>query len=550
CREKDAALAELEGRLTDQQRIEEERAQLFRILESERSRLARVFMKAPAFIATLRGPDQVFELVNPTFEQLVGFRDILGKPVRQALPELAGQGFFELLDQVYRTGESFTGRERPIHLQREPGGPLDERAVDFVYLPLLDPGEKVSGIFVHGVDVTEPVRARRRLEELVQELQQAEEALKEADRRKDEFLAMLGHELRNPLAPIRNAVFVMRQLGSGVPEIERGRDMIDRQVSHLARLVDDLLDVSRISRGKILLRQEALDLVALARTAAEDHRSDLEAAGLHLSVRLPEGPVWVQGDPTRLSQVLGNLLHNAGKFTDAGGRVELEMVADPAAAFVGITLRDTGIGMEPRMVERLFQAFSQADHSLDRSRGGLGLGLALVKGLVDLHGGEVHAASDGLGRGSVFTLRLPRREAAEPAGSRPEAAPAPPGLHRILVIEDNVDAAESMQLLLELAGHQVTTAFDGPSGVSEAHRFQPSVVLCDIGLPGDMDGYAVARELRRDGLPASAKLIALTGYGQEEDQRRSREAGFDLHLTKPVDPAALGKLLAELPAGA
>lgn len=540
----------LRGELAEYER----RDRLFEILELERSRLARVFMKAPAFIATLRGPEHVFELVNPTFEQLVGFRGILGKPVRQALPELAGQGFFELLDQVYRTGDPFVGQEMLIRLQREAEGPLSGRYVDFVYQPLLDSQGQVSGIFIHGVDITEQVAARQRLEELVGELQQVQEALQEADRRKDQFLAMLGHELRNPLAPIRNAVAVMRQPGAGEPQIERARNMIDRQVSHLTRLVDDLLDVSRISRGKILLRQETLDLVALVRAAAEDHRRDFEAGGLRFDVRLPMGPLWTTGDPTRLSQALGNVLHNASKFTDPGGRVEVELVAEATGAQAEIRVRDTGIGMEPWMVERLFEAFNQADRSLDRSRGGLGLGLALVKGLVDLHGGDVRAASAGLGQGSKIVLRLPLAPAGAPA-PRPAVEPPPPneppnepsnGARRILVIEDNADAAESMQLLLELAGHRVTWAPDGPSGLAAVERFRPEVVLCDIGLPGEVDGYAVARRLRREERGPLA-LIALTGYGQEEDQRRSREAGFDLHLTKPVDPELLKRLLRELP---
>ena len=541
-RENDA----LRRELAEHGRLGEERERLFETFERERSRLARVFMKAPAFIATLRGPEHVFEMANPAYEQLVGFRDILGKPVREALPEVSGQGFFELLDQVYATGEPYVGNEIPIYLGGEEGGPPEVRYVNFVYQPLAEHDGSVSGIFVHGFDVTEQVRARQRMEELVKERERAEEALREADRRKNEFLAMLGHELRNPLAPVRNAIYILRQPGVPQEERARARDIVDRQIAHLTRLVDDLLDLSRISRGKILLRRERLDLVALVRAATEDHRASLEANGLALEVVLPQQPLWTMGDPTRLSQVVGNLLHNAGKFTDAGGHVQVELKAEGLQAELAV--RDTGIGMEPWMVERLFEAFSQADRSLDRSQGGLGLGLALVKGLIDLHGGEVHASSLGLGRGTELLIRLPielPEKEMEMQGTG--TADLAGGHRRILVIEDNHDAAESMQLLLELSGHTVTVAFDGPGGLEAAKRFQPEVVLCDIGLPGAMDGYAVARSLRSDGVPGLVTLIALTGYGQDEDQARAREAGFDIHLTKPVDPVALQKLLGELP---
>jgi signal transduction histidine kinase len=384
--------------VTEQRRAELESQRLFEALELERSRLASTFLQAPAFIATLSGPEHVFELANPSYYQLVGHRDILHKTVREALPEIEGQGFFELLDEVYATGRPFVGNEVEVYVRREEGGPLEQCYVNFVYQPLLESDGEVSGIFVHGVDVTDLVRTT--------------EALREADRRKDEFLAMLGHELRNPLAPIRNAVQILRQGGGDASLVVMARDMIDRQVSHLVRLVDDLLDISRISRGKILLRMERLDLARLVRETVEDHRRALEAGGLALELTLPAGPVWVEGDPTRLAQALGNLLSNAGKFTDPGGRVEVALSVGSGRDIAEVVVRDTGIGMDPDMMERLFEAFSQADRTLDRSRGGLGLGLALVKGLVDMHGGEVLAASAGLDQGSCFTLRLPLAGAA------------------------------------------------------------------------------------------------------------------------------------------
>ena len=390
-------------------------------------------------------------------------------------------------------------------------------------------------------DVTE-----RKLAE--QALRESAERLREADRRKDEFLAMLAHELRNPLAPIRNSVEVLRRIGPADPRLLQVGEMIDRQVAHMARLVDDLLDVSRVSRGKILLRAERLDLVPLVAAVVADLRGLLATSGLELDQELPLEPIWLSGDPTRLSQVVGNLLQNANKFTNPGGKVRVRLAADRESGQAVLTVEDTGIGMDPDILARLFEPFSQADGSLDRSRGGLGLGLALVKGLVDLHGGEVRAASPGPGRGSTFTVRLPLLEA-EPAVAGSGAAVSEPARPlRILVVEDNRDAADSLRMLLELAGYSVEVAYTGRDGLEIARRFHPQVALCDIGLPGGMDGYDLARALREAEETAESHLIAISGYGQEEDQRQAREAGFDRHLTKPVEPAALMRLLEALPA--
>jgi len=314
----------------------------------------------------------------------------------------------------------------------------------------------------------------------------------------------------------------------------------------MARLVDDLLDMSRISRGKILLRKEPLDLADLLRHVAEDYRSSLETAGLQLQVRLPSEPLWTVGDPTRLAQVIGNVLHNASKFTDAGGRVTVEALCDGPTA--RLRVRDTGIGMEPAMVTRVFETFTQADRSLDRSRGGLGLGLALVKGLVELHGGKVRASSEGVGKGTELSIWLPLHDPATAPPAVPTSNHAVPARCRILVIEDNPDAATSMRMLLTLTGHEVALAYSGPEGVTAARQFNPDVVLCDIGLPGGMDGYAVARALRQELGMACAYLVAMTGYGQDGDKQLSSEAGFDVHLTKPVDFDRLQRLLAEAPA--
>jgi signal transduction histidine kinase/DNA-binding response OmpR family regulator len=372
--------------------------------------------------------------------------------------------------------------------------------------------------------------------------------IQEGDRRKNEFLAMLAHELRNPLAPIRNAVQVLRLIGLKEPNVIQARDMIDRQVTHMARLIDDLLDMSRLSRGKILLKKERADLVQVVRATVEDYRSLLEGNNLKVNATLPDQPLFAHCDPVRLAQVVGNILHNANKFTDAGGAVTVEVrQADPGG--VAIVVRDSGIGMDAEMLQRAFETFSQADSSLERSRGGLGLGLSLVKGLVALHGGTVHATSGGIGKGTEVTIRVPLDP--EPAPEEIESTPlaTEAGAPRILVIEDSPDTAESMRMLLSLSGYPVEIALSGADGIDAARRFCPQVILCDIGLPGGMDGYAVARELRADPTFNGLFLVALTGYGQEEDRRRSHEAGFDAHLTKPMDFAELQRLLAELPAG-
>jgi PAS domain S-box-containing protein len=385
--------------------------------------------------------------------------------------------------------------------------------------------------------------SNERLQAEVAERQRAEAALREADRLKDQFVMMLAHELRNPLAPLMNGIHLLRMYEANRKGIEKARGLMERQVQHLSRIVDDLLQVSRVTRGQLTIHPERLDLARLVRLTAEDHRPAFEQAGLGLELDLPELPVWAQGDPTRLAQVLGNLLQNALKFTDRGGKVVVRVVTDEARRQAVLTVRDTGVGIERDMLPRLFRSFAQADRSLDRSKGGLGLGLALVKGLVELHGGQVHATSEGPGRGAAFTVRLPRQPEPPALAAMPAAPRRAAKKLRILVVEDNRDAADSLQMLLDLFGYDVAVAYSGPAGVEKAKEWRPDVVVCDIGLPG-LDGYDVARELRQDPATAGARMIAVTGYGADEDRRRSREAGFDGHLVKPADPTALQELLA------
>ncbi len=390
-----------------------------------------------------------------------------------------------------------------------------------------------NGVPQYCISVVEDVSQRK----------QAEDALREAYRRKDEFLTMLAHELRNPLAPIRTGLQVLKLADGDRRALEQARAMMERQVGHMARIVDDLLDVSRVNNGKLALRPERLDLGRLVRIVAGDHRPAFDQAGLVLQTEAPETPVWVTGDRTRLTQVMDNLLTNAAKFTDRGGKVGVRLAANPEGRQAVLTVWDTGIGLDQDMAPRLFEPFVQADRSLDRSKGGLGLGLALVKGLVELHAGHVEAVSDGPGRGAEFTIVLPLEP--EPAAlSQAPGEPPPAGCRlRILLIEDNRDAAESLRVLLELYGHGVTVACTGTDGVKAGIECRPDVVVCDIGLPG-LDGYGVAAALRRDPSTASIRIIAVTGYGSDEDRRRSQEAGFDQHLTKPVDPMTLLAVIA------
>ena len=378
----------------------------------------------------------------------------------------------------------------------------------------------------------------------IRRLKEAEAALKLADRHKDAFLAMLAHELRNPLGPVRNAVQVLKQLGPADPTLQEARAMIDRQVAHMARLVDDLLDATRIAQGKILLRFEPCDLATIARQTAEDFRSVLEGSGVRLTVEAPPAPVWVNGDATRLAQIVGNLLHNAHKFTNPGGSVTVRLAEGPDRRAV-LSVRDTGIGIDPAILPLVFEVFSQADESLARERGGLGLGLALVKGLAELHHGTVEASSAGPGRGSEFVIRLPQAVGPPSATATPAPVVVDGVAFKVLVIEDNADAADSLRMLLELVGHEVRTAATGPAGVATARAFHPDLVLCDIGLPG-MTGYEVARALRAEADLAGVTIVALTGYGRDEDQAKAKAAGFDVHLTKPVEYDALRRVFAGL----
>src|ERR1051325_1718467 len=373
---------------------------------------------------------------------------------------------------------------------------------------------------------------------------EAEEKLKEASRRKDEFLAMLSHELRNPLAPIRNAAEVMRRIAPTDAGIVWARDVVERQVTHLAQLVDDLLDVSRITQGKIALKKEPVELGKVVQHSIDTARSLLEAKRHNLSVSVSSAPIWVFGDFARLSQVIGNILNNAAKYTSEGGRIELVASAERGEALISV--RDNGIGIDAALLPHVFELFTQGERSLDRSQGGLGVGLTVVERLVDLHQGRVEVHSDGIGKGSVFRVVLPCISEVPQAAGEERATPAYAALvagKRVLVVDDNIDAAESIAVFLRLEGHEVRTVSDGPQAVAIAQVFAPQVAVVDIGLPG-MNGYEVARRLRLKGVEAPTLLIALTGYGQKEARARSIDAGFHHHFVKPADPRVIQSAIA------
>jgi len=659
--------------VTARHEAEADRDRLLRQVVAERGQLADVFRQAPAFLAVLRGPSHVVEMANDQYDRLVGHRDILGKPIREALPEVVEQGFLGLLDGVYRTGQPFVGTGVRVLLARQPGQPPEERYVDFVYQALRDPVGTVTGVVAVGVDVTDRREAERAVERLAaeserqrrlfdtalsnttdynflfdldgrlvyankpllalwgrtagdalgktlaeldypadadaqvsrnmrrvietgeavrdetpytgptavtghfeyivapvldadgrvvqvagssrditarkrmeEELRRLAADLSDADRRKDEFLATLAHELRNPLAPIRNGLQVIKLAGAN-GTVEQARSMMDRQLTQLVRLVDDLLDISRVTQEKLELRRERVEVRAVIDAAVETSRPLIEQAGHAFAVAVPDEPVFVDGDATRLAQVVSNLLTNSAKYTHRGGRISLTVRRDGGA--VAVSVADDGIGIPPAMLDKVFVMFTQVDRTLEKTTGGLGIGLSLVKGLVEMHGGTIEARSEGEGRGSEFVVTLPVAVpvAGVPDATSVEAEDVVPSGRRILVVDDNVDAADSLAQLLEMLGNEVHTANDGEAGVEAAAAYRPDLILMDIGMP-KLNGYEAARGIRQQPRGRGVVLVALTGWGQEDDRQKSSDAGFDFHLVKPVEFAALMKLLAALPA--
>ena len=629
---------------------------MVRILKDERGHMRNLFNQAPGFVAVLTGPEHVFEMANEAYYQLVGQREIIGKRVWEALPEVQGQGFEERLAQVYSTGEAWRTYGMRLTVQRQECGPVEQRYIDLSYQAYRAEDGSILGVFAQGYDVTEAHDARQgeresteRLSEGlvaarmvvwdwdlqsdklylsdnvlqvmgvrshtfamleqcfhrddqplfraarekalaekstfqvavrfvrpdngetiwidvrgkircdaagaayavrgialdINERMEAEEKLREADRRKDEFLAMLAHELRNPLAPISTAAEVLRFAGADPQRVRATSDIISRQVRHMTNLIDDLLDVSRVTRGLIELEKENVEVMSIVAAAVEQALPLLETHNHALSTHVGAATAVVRGDRTRLVQVLSNLLNNAAKYTAQGGSIDLSVEADEAT--VRISVKDNGIGIEPALLPHLFDLFTQGKRTSDRRQGGLGLGLALVKSLLLMHRGEVEARSNGPGMGSTFIITLPRwhqnavvhANVAEPARRLARSM-------RIMVVDDNRDAAQSLATLLEACGHDVQVAVDAREALKVAAANPPDAFILDIGLPG-MNGYELARHIRAHSATARAVLIALSGYSQAHDRMLSQAAGFAHHLVKPVVFAELEKVLAEIP---
>ena len=463
-----------------------------------------------------------FLAVNPAFEKQTNWTNVLGKTVCEFAPDLESY-WFETFDTIVRTGE-------PMRYENSAEA-LDRRFFEVYGYRIGGPEDRTVGILFN--DITPRKQAEEERERLV-------ERLREADVRKDEFLAMLAHELRNPLAAITNSSTLLAMTDE--PEMTRYcKETIARQSNHLLRLINDLLDVSRVSHGKIDLITELIDATTAIESAVQTVRPLAEARNHTLHVRLDRGNLWVKADATRLEQIVVNLLNNAAKYSDNNGNIWLS--AGHEGEDIAVRVKDAGIGIPPEKLPEMFELFAQADRSSARSEGGLGIGLTLVKRLVEMHGGTITASSEGPGKGSEFVVRLPAAQRPVRAASRTNGSHDAMKPARILVVNDNVDTARSMATLLGLMGHEVTTARSGPEAIDAARAHPPEVVLLDIGLPG-MDGFEVARRLREAAHSKNAMIVAVSGYSQEPDLRRSREAGFDHHLVKPIDFDALRSFLA------
>lgn len=457
------------------------------------------------------------------------------------LPELIGKELYEIgmFGDEQANKAAFTELQRNSYIRydhlpvQKPNGEVTQ--VEFVSNVYQEGDRSVAQCNVR--DITERIR-------MEQEIKTQAEALAEQSRRKDEFLAMLSHELRNPLAPIRSATHMLKLQERGSENLiqQQAREVIERQVTNLTRLVSDLLQISRVATGQIKLRPETVDMRQIVQHGLQTARPLIDRQRHQVLLKLPEEPVWVHVDPTRLEEVVVNLLTNAAKYTDEGGRIELILDGEPDRTILRV--RDSGMGIAAELLPRIFDLFTQAERSIDRSQGGLGIGLSLVKRLVELHGGTVTANSAGLGEGSEFIVSMPLAAApdlAPPSGVVGQATQSARGL-RVLVVDDNIDGCKMLAHFLRHQGYAVQTAYTGTAGLQTAETWRPDAILLDIGLPG-LDGYAIARRIRADSALKNITLIALTGYGQDSDIQLAREAGFDAHLVKPVDPTVVEKLL-------
>ena len=512
--------------------------------ERERNNL---LMRAPVAAALLTGPNHVFRLANPLYCRMVGRSDLVGKAYLEAFPDMADTPMRGMLDHVWKTGEPLLANESRVVPNKTGPGASEECFFMCNLEPMRTPDDVVYGVMAVAVDVSELVHGRRVLEEAGLERSRLLGELQAASQAKDEFLAMLGHELRNPLSPIVTALQLMKMRGDIKSSKEQA--IIQRQVDHLIRLVDDLLDVSRITQGKVELRCESVEIAQVLAKAVEMASSLFEQRRHQLTIAVPASGLLWRGDSTRLAQVVANLLTNAARYTEPEGHVVLSAARESEQ--IVINVKDTGKGLSQDMLTSVFKLFFQGHQGIDRAEGGLGIGLALVKNLVELHGGSVQAKSDGLGCGSEFIVRLPVAAAADPQIAGPESSEVGnigATRRRILVVDDNADAADLLGMLLRAGGHHVRIAHDPLKALDIAAGFDPEIALLDIGLPV-MDGYELGMQLRERTTPG-CRLIALTGYGQESDRKRSEAAGFDSHLVKPIDSQQLLQLVDSPPVGA
>ncbi len=512
---------------------------------------------SPQPMVAVEGTTHVVVYANPAFARLCGTepKDLVGRPFAEAVPEWHGHGCAALLDRVYRTGTHECLHEQE---HRQPRA----QAVYWSYWvwAILGPDGRPAGVMVQVTDSTETATYRRmaaavnealvvsatRQHELAEVADSLTARLQAAVAERDTFIAVLSHELRNPLAGFSNGLQLLATADRGPAATERSLGMMGRQLAQMVRLVDDLLDVSRMAAGKLPIRKQRVDLAKVVGDAVDATRAAMDRQGHELTVALPAEPVALDADPARLTQVFVNLLENAAKYSERGGRVRVAATREGAEAVVSV--RDAGIGLPAADLARVFDLFVQVDAGWQRSQGGMGIGLSLVKQLVESHGGRVEARSAGLGAGSEFVVRLPCLAAPEglaaAGGSAALGVPAPSAaVCRVLVVDDNRDAAESLAELIEALGHEARTAYGGAEAVAAAAEFRPRLILMDLGMPR-VDGLEAARRIRSESWGGEPLLVAMTGWGAAEDHRRTREAGFDRHLVKPVGLAELGEPLA------
>lgn len=529
--------------ITDRKKAEQERERLVRQIENERAKLNYLFTKAPAFVATLSGPEHIFELTNPAYSQLIGHREVVGKTVREALPEVKEQGFLQLLDTVYQTGEPYVGKEIPVLLQREVGGELEQRFIDFVYQPIFEGNRTVSGILVHGIDITEQVRSRKEAEE--------------ANRAKDEFLATLSHELRTPI----NAILGWTKMITDDRLDEKGKrraiDTIYRNALVQTQLIEDILDVSRIISGKLKLEVRPIELTSVLEAAIEAVLPAAQAKEIRLQKQIGQRSNLVSGDPHRLQQVIWNILSNAVKFTPNGGSVEIRLGQTDSDIELSVT--DNGIGIPSKMLPFIFDRFSQAESATNRRYGGLGLGLAIVRHLVEIHGGSIEAYSKGEDQGSTFTVKLPILSSGShefPKGMKSQLNNSDNAVSdyskeleglKLLVVEDDFDGRTLVKTILEQCGANVVAVDNARDAFEEIKNNRFDVLLSDIGMPGE-DGYSLIKKIRSLPLEKGGQIpaAALTAYAAVEDRMRVLRSGFQTHVPKPIETDELIAVVANL----